>query len=385
MLKNRFPIIKRKYKIIVGLLAVFICYWIYLSAQEFEYPTKDEINKRLNYLERVINEPLDNNSEIVKLKYESSEFMLFTYAYSAYAFTNLIVRDSNYKSRLAPLIRECIEKSMAFVVSSQYGINKDALLSDSIPDYSVLYLGHLNMMIGCYRLVSDDASFNVLNDNISRSLYNRYNKSPFLCLESYSNAIWIPDNTVALASLKLHDVNTNSGYSEVCNRWVEYAKDNFLDADAEVLCSTVNSRTGEAEEESRGSMLGWSILFVSHFDKGFSLSLYENYKKYFSDNIGAFRFFRERSEQRFLGQSVIDSGPIILGYSIPANEFALGPAVLYGDLKTAKRIERLINIGTKAIDQDGELRYKVRFLDLNVSPMAEALVLNSLTAIDWSN
>lgn len=375
--------LKRKHKVFIFLSVVFLIYWIYLSTLSYVPPSKENIDKRINYLERVINEPLSKKAEVVKLGYESSEFMLFTYAYSTYAFTNLITKDSTYSERLVPLIKECINKSLSPIISFPYSIEQELLLSDSIPDYSVLYLGHLNLMLGCYRLVASDSTFNQLNDNISSSLYSRYKEKSFMCLESYPKAIWIPDNTVALASLKLHSMNAKSDYDTICEQWVEYAKENFIDGKSNVLCSTVDPVTGEAKEEPRGSMLGWSIMFIYQFDSNFSLDLYSNYKKHFSDNFLALRLFRERANSRFFNIGDIDSGPIFLGYSIPANEFALGPAIISEDYKTAGKIERLINFGASKSEKNDELKYKVRFVNMNISPMAEALVLNSITMTKW--
>ncbi|NCP85183.1 MAG: hypothetical protein GW809_02575 [Bacteroidetes bacterium] len=47
-------------------------------------------------------------------------------------------------------------------------------------------------------------------------------------------------------------------------------------------------------------------------------------------------------------------------------------------------LQRLIILGTKSITDNNELRYKVRFFDMTISPMAEALVLHSLTMTKWS-
>lgn len=376
--------LKLRYRIILIFSIAFLAYWIYLSSLSFVIPDKENVNKRINYLERVINEPLDNNSEVVRLGTESTEFMLFSYAFSTYAFTNLIVQDSTYSERLIPLIKECINKTLTPIVNSSYGVDKNLLLLDSIPDYSVLYLGHLNLMLGCYRLVSGDNSFNELNDNISASLFRRYKDKSFLCLESYPNAIWIPDNTVALASLKLHSANSISNYDTMCSQWVEYAKNNFIEPKSKVLYSTIDSSTKKYKEEARGSMLGWSIMFIYQFDSVFAIGLYDNYKNHFSDNYGALRLFKEREERILYDGGDIDSGPIFLGYSIPANEFALGPAIVSEDYKTAKKIERLINWGTSMNEENSELKYKVRFVDLNISPMAEAIVLNSLTMTKWT-
>lgn len=147
----------------------------------------------------------------------------------------------------------------------------------------------------------------------------------------------------------------------------------------------MNSNTGVAEEEPRGSMLGWSIMFIYQFDTEFAKELYQNYKTNFSYNFLALRLFKERYNNNETNPGDIDSGPILRGYSIPANEFALSNAVLACDFKTARKIERLISLGTSSITENNEFRYSVRFLDLNISPMAEALVLNSLTITKWSD
>lgn len=376
---------KKKTKIKLFLLLAFIVWMIILSFQSYEYPGKEDIDKRVNYLERVINEPLDKDSEIMRIGKESSlEFMLFSYAYSSYALTNLAVKDSTYKERAVGLIKESILKVLDKRLYSPYYIENNLMELDSIPDYSVLYLGHLNLMIGCYRLLSDDNSFDSLNDNISESLFHRYKETEFLCLESYPSAIWIPDNTVALASMKLHSVNSGSGYDSVCMRWVEYAKLHFIHEETGVLYSMVDPVSGKAKEEPRGSMLGWSIMFIYQFDSEFAVELYENYKKHFSDNLFIFRLFNERYNNREVNSGDIDSGPVIFGYSIPANEFALSNAVLSGDYKTAKKIERLISLGAKTIEKGDEKRYRLRFIDMNISPMAEALVLHSLTMNKWA-
>lgn len=136
-------------------------------------------------------------------------------------------------------------------------------------------------------------------------------------------------------------------------------------------------------EGSRGSMLGWSIMFIYQFDSEFATNLYQNYKTHFSQDFLIFRLFKERYGNNETNNGDIDSGPVFLGYSIPANEFALGGSILSGDYKTARKLERLIDFGTSKIEKNNELKYNVRFINMNISPMAEALVLNSLTITKW--
>ena len=374
---------KLKYKIILISVAAFAVWIVAIQFQKFEQPDAKNIDKRLNYLERIIFQPLDANAEILQLKSENYEFMIFTYAYASYALTNLAIKDSTYRMRAEKLIKEAITKSLDSRIYSPYGIDSLIIGSDTLPHYSVLYLGHLNLMMGCYRMVSSDTLFDKLNDKISESLYQRYNRAACMNLESYPSAIWIPDNTVALASLKLHSAVAGSEYDAVCSRWVEYAKSNLIEPETNALYSTINNETGKAKEEPRGSMLGWSIMFIYQFDSEFAIELYQNYKKNFSCEWLIFRLFEERSGKRETSIGDIDSGPIILGYSIPANEFALAGAILSDDLHTARKLERLINLGAATDEDDNELKYDVRFINMNISPMAEAIVLYSMSITRW--
>ncbi|MBI1184011.1 hypothetical protein GC194_07055 [bacterium] len=130
-------------------------------------------------------------------------------------------------------------------------------------------------------------------------------------------------------------------------------------------------------------MIGWSIMFSFQFAPEFAREQYDLYKTHFSHNYLIFRLFKERHDNNESINGDIDSGPIVRGYSIPANQFAFCDAVAAGDLKTAKKMERLVNWGTKKQDNHNEIKYKVRWLQLNISPMAEAFVLHSMYYKSW--
>jgi len=357
---------------------------MYVQSQTYQYPNAKEIEQRVNYIERVIAESSKPNSDIKQLAKEFHEWELFAYSFSTYALTNVALNDSAYKNRAVETIKIAIDQVLKAKIANNYDVDSSALYSDSIPDLSVLYHGHLNLMMGCYRKLTTDSTYNKLNNKLSKSLYEKYEASPYYNLESYSESIWIPDNTVALASLQLHNANTGSSYHEICKKWVSYAKEHYLESETGTLYSTIDYKIGDGVEEPRGSMLGWSIMFIYQFDTEFATQLYQNYKKAFSQNYHLLMLFRERHNNYQSNDGDVDSGPIFQGFSIPANEFALSNAVLAGDYKTAAKLQRLINLGTKTINDNSELRYKLRFFDMKISPMAEALVLHSLTMTKWT-
>ncbi len=378
--------LKNKYKILLIVVSTIIFSFLIISSQKYKYPKKDELQLKINYLEKILKTPINKNSEITTIGYQNCEWKLFSLSFSTYALTNIAFIDTTFKEDVIELIDSAIQKTLTDKIYKCY-FGKENPVSPNINSTgSILYFGHLNMMLGCYRLLSDDIKYNEINDKLSESLYSRFMKSEFMCLQSYYNSIWIPDNTVALASLKLHSQNTGSEYEKICKKWIDFAKTNFVDNETGLLCSTINTGTGEKLEEPRGSMIGWSIFFIYRFDKTFAKEQYENYRTKFSKNLGILRLFRERYKNKktdYYGD--IDSGPIILGYSIPANAFAFGDAVATEDLRNAKRLHRLIKLGSKKEKLNNEIKYKTRFIDMEISPLAEALILYFETMIEWKN
>lgn len=374
---------KTKYKILIALFLLLAGYIIYESKQVYNYPDSQELKLKINYLSKVINEPFSPQSELITIKKQSNEFLLFTLAYSSYAMTNIAMLDSTFKPKAINLIDSAIQKALTETVYNNYFIDNNPFKTEIDINGSVLYLGHINLMMGCYRLLSNNPKYDTLNDRISTSLFNRFKNVEYLCLPSYNESIWIPDNTVALASLKLHSQNTSSNYDSICSAWVNYAKSHFIDTNSGLLASTIDYYNGSITEEPRGCMIGWSIYFINRFDKTYAKQLYENYKNKFSTNLSYFRLFNERMNDYSIDMGDIDSGPILFGLSIPANAFAFGDAVAFQDLRTAKQIKNFITLGSKQSEENAMIKYKTRFVDLNYSPLSESLLLYFETMTDW--
>lgn len=87
------------------------------------------------------------------------------------------------------------------------------------------------------------------------------------------------------------------------------------------------------------------------------------------------RLYREWPGRYATGAGDVDSGPLILGYGIPATAFACADAVALGDGRNAQRLRRVISLGSREIVENDELRYGVRLVELHVNPLPEALLL----------
>lgn len=367
----------------VCVMIAAVTVWL-LQRQTYEYPEQSDIASRVRYLQRVMESPRDPASDLSALGSVNAEWYLFSSSFTAYAMTNLAVRDTTYRPQAKRIIRAAITNVLRDDVSFRFGLRSLLRSPDSIPQGSVLYLGHLNLMLGCYRLVGGDRSFDRLNDAITRSLISRYHASPNMLLESYPSRVWIPDNTVAVASLNMHAVVTKNGKDPVCAEWIRFARTHFLEEHTGVLCTATDPHTGAVTEGPRGSMAGWSIMFLLQIDPVFAKEQYERYRNAFSGDLGVWRLFRERSGQWETSAGDVDSGPLVLGFGAPATVFAFGDAVMCGDGRTAKQLERFIGLGTTTEDRNGERSVRAIASPLNINPMIDAILLFSMTGTRWT-
>jgi hypothetical protein len=352
-----------------------------LSRQPYHYPTPKALRPKAHYLERIIRTPLGDSSALTTLGRLNPEWALFSLSFSVYAFTNMAQRDTIFRAEAAYYTALAIEKVSTSEIS---GFSR----TDESPVFrldtagSVLYLGHLNLMLGCHRLLNPASRYAALHDTLSRVLYGRYQRTPSYCLNSYPGQAWVPDNTVALASLSLHSQLTGSPYRQYCTEWVAYARQHLTDTTSGLLVSRPGGRHHEAEPP-RGSMLGWSIYFLYRFDPAFAAEQYQLYQQQFSTNLGVVQMYKEWAGDYALGTGDVDSGPLVLGYGIPATAFAFGNAVALQDWRNAQRLRRVISLGSREVETGNELHYSVRFVDLPVSPMAEAMLLHAETMTPW--
>ena len=353
-------------------LLLALALWASYSRPSYEPPGHHELRLRLNYLEHVINDGSGPTTPLGRLGRQNPEWALFTLSFTTYALANLAAHDPSLRAEAATYTELAIQRALSPTLRQAFSTGPVPSAADTAG--SVLYLGHLNLMLGCHRQLVPTSPFRHLHDTLSAALYRRYGEDPAGNLASYPHLRWLPDNTVALASLALHSRLTGSTYDQAGRRWAARAKTSWLDPETGLLASQVDAQ-GQVAEEPRGSMLGWSIWFLARFDSAFARQQYQRYQAAASTNLGVWRFCRERPGYYATGVGDVDSGPLILGYGIPATAFACADAVALRDWRNAQRLRRVIRLGSREIVENGELRYGVRLVNLDVSPLSEALLL----------
>jgi hypothetical protein len=353
---------------LAALLGILL--WVGFSWPTYQPPGRPEVRLRLNYLERVIQEGAAPTTTLGRLTAMNPEWGLFTLSFSTYALANLAARQPDLRAEAAATIGRSIAIALTEQIRQPFDLGDPAAV---LPG-SVLYLGHLNLMLGCHRQLVPHSPYRHLHDSLSAALAARYQQAPSGNLPSYPGRRWLPDNAVALASLALHTRLTGSAYAAEGPRWVARARREWLDPKTSLLASMVDA-AGRPSEEPRGSHLGWSIWFLAQVDSTFARQQYALYQQHHSTNLGVLRFYKEQAGSFETGAGDVDSGPLILGYGIPATAFAFADAVALGDYRNAQRLRRVISLGSRDIREGDELRYAVRLVSLDVNPLSEALLL----------
>lgn len=366
---------------LVLLAAVFLCLGAALSFPSYQYPPTAELRKKAHYLERIICTPPGESTELQAVDHQNPEWALFSLSYAVFAFTNMAALDSSFRAEASHYTELAIQRALTEEISAFYKF-RNAPPTGVDTAGSVIYLGHLNLMLGCHRLLNPNSRFAGLHDTLTRVLHGRYRRTPSHNLESYQGLTWVADNTVALASLQLHSQLTGSPYGQFCPQWVAYARRHLLDPPSGLLISSIGTAT-QAFDGPRGSSAGWSNFFIYRFDPAFAAEQYQCYQAHCSTNLGVVRLYRERAGTYTTDPGDIDSGPLLLGYGIPATAFAFADAVALRDWRNAQRLRRVIALGSKRLETPQEIQYGVRFVDLSVSPLAEALLLHAETMTPW--
>jgi hypothetical protein len=356
------------------IIVLGILLWVGFSWPTYQPPGRPEVRLRLNYLERVIQEGAAPPTTLGNLTQQNVEWGLFTLSFSTYALANLAMRQPDLRTEAAATIGRAIQVALSNPIRQPFEPSVPSAYAESTLPSSVLYLGHLNLMLGCHRQLVPNSPYRHLHDSLSAALAARYQQEPSGNLPSYPHRRWLPDNTVALASLALHSRLTGSAYAAAGHRWVARAQREWLDPTTGLLASMVDA-TGQPSEEPRGSHLGWSIWFLMQVDAAFARQQYALYQHHHSTNLGALRLYSEFAHSYETGAGNVDSGPLLLGYGIPATAFAFADAVALGDWRNAQRLRRIISLGSRTIREGDELRYGVRLIDLEVNPLSEALLL----------
>ncbi len=306
-----------------------------VAGQDLADERADLAMRRAYLLERVANPKFGvaDMPYIVKSPYRE-ELAIAALSMTSVAMTNLSFRDPADLGANRDAVRLMIDRAMSDEIR-QYDIiwwGEDAIDSLAGDKGHAGYLGHLNLMLGCYFLLGgDDAQLRDLFSRMSATLARRLEASGSYHAESFPGWIYTADIVIVVQSLRLHDLTQEPRYAELIKQWLAYTRERLLDIDTGMLRYHV-SPAGQAAGTARGVLQAWNSMWLPLIDEDFATDQYRRMNRLLvaRSAFGNFAAIREYPEGKE-GPTDLVSGPLVFGLSPTATGFAMGGAAHWND------------------------------------------------------
>lgn len=240
------------------------------------------------------------------------------------------------------------------------------------------YLGYMNLALSLHVSLDADSPYSELNRRISAALERRLLTSDRFVLETYPGEIYPVDNMAVVASIALADHARKQPRRAVVRRWLAHAARHFQKADSRLLFQSMAADGVTPGDGERGSGTALAAYFASFMSPELSAELFRALQTQLYDQVLGYGVIREYPWGQF-GRGDIDSGPLVLGYSISATGFAMGAARANGAPKSLDRLLRTFVLFGAPLERSGQSSF------VSGGPLGNAIVLAMLTALPASH
>jgi hypothetical protein len=225
------------------------------------------------------------------------------------------------------------------------------------PPRSIFLDGEIALMLAARRFVQENPKYQPLLQERVDTMITYMNKSPVLSGESYPNECWTFCNSVALATIRMHDVLDRRDHSAFIQKWIAKAKQKLTDKETGILVSSFDFY-GTPNDGPEGS----SIWMVAHclalVDENYARDQYRRARKELAESFLGFGYAREWPRS-WKGPLDVDSGPVIpiLNASPSSSGLAFLGAATFGDTSFFSQLLPTLNLAGFPIRRDGTLQY----------------------------
>lgn len=303
------------------------------------------------------------------------EWLFGTYMMAGMGFGQLALAHPEERARLLPELDRVLE---ALASPAAQRFDGDAWHELPLATLEgdrghAAFLGYLGLVLGLHRLLEPNSRFAPLHDRLVTALERRLDATPSLLLETYPGELYPVDNASVIGTLALHARATGRPRPALVARWVERARTRFIEPRSGLLHQAWDGATDLPADAPRGSGTALAAYFLAYADVPLSHALSAAVERSLARPILGFGLVREYP-RGWSGSGDIDSGPLVLGYSISASGFALAGRRMYGDAGSFSRLYATFHLLGAPLDT-GEGRTFV-----SGGPLADAIMLAMLTA-----
>ena len=238
------------------------------------------------------------------------------------------------------------------------------------------YLGYVGLALGMLRRIDPDTRYATLHDRLSATLARRLAAAPHGLIETYPNETYPADVAMVLATLAVHDQIGKPSYRPILAKAIALLRQSAVDPETGLLYQRVDARTGQPLSPPRASGTALAAYALGFVDPALARRLTSALRDQSGGALGfaALREYPSDPSGRHPGKGDIDSGPLILGYSLAASGFALGPLRQHGHAALFTAVYRSLDLFGVPVSEDSNRRF------LAGGPLGNAVLLAMLTA-----
>ena len=288
------------------------------------------------------------------LRAANPEWDLMSRTFTGYALANLALAHPERQAELLPALDAIIDTTLALerdhgaaVFLLPYGSTRPFLMQ---PARSQFLDGEIALLLAMRRQVEEKPAYALELRARVEAMAARMAASPTLSAESYPDECWTFCNTIALAAIRLADIEDGTDHSALLRGWVAMAKQKLVDPTTGMLVSSYHfdGRWGDGPE---GSSIYLSAHMLQLVDHDFARDQYERARHALGFTFVGFRFSREWPHRKD-GRVDIDSGLVIplLDASPGASGMAMVGAQAFGDVDSAASLRASLDFAAFPLD-----------------------------------
>jgi len=322
-------------------------------------------------VERLVTNPLARAHFKTGSAQFNGEWLFGTYLMAGFGFGQTALEHPQWRARHLPLMELCIERILtgdvrAFDREMWRNDPLDTLDRDTGHDHAA-YLGYFNLLLSFHRQLDPNSKFAPLNDRITTALVRRVERSPTMLLQSYPAEVYPVDNAAVIASI-------GPQHRPLVEKWIARCRECYLDSKTGLLIQAVEPHSGAAADSPRGSGTALAAYFLSFADPRLSRDLYRAAQTHLADTVFGFGVVREYPRHCREAGGDIDSGPVILGYSVSATGFLIAGSRIHGDSEEFARLTATAHLFGAPLQRADRREY------VTGGPLGNAILFAMLTA-----
>ena len=273
-----------------------------------------------------------------------AEWLFGTQMMSAVGLGQLILLHPGERAESLPKMEQALrtmlsDEGLAFDKKKYKGSSINRRLKEN--KGSAALLGYGGLALATHRAVNPESDLTKSEQAWAEAISRRLKTGRLI--ETYPNEIYPVDNAALIGALALHDQVTGEDHSAAIKAGVKALK-RAVDPKTGLLIQAMRAN-GKALDTPRGSGTFLASWFLVRADPVLARALFDAGRRELEGSVLGLYAMREHPAAHADRGGDIDSGPLLMGYSVSATGFAMGAAAGLGEEEIVEDILRTVRFG----------------------------------------